>query len=118
MSFFNLPLKEVKKTIERYNDLVAKGKDLDFGRKEHLEPIGQGPYLMFSCIASVHHTMGGVQIDELARVIDTNGDVIPGLYAAGEVTGGVHGANRLGSLSIPDTVTFGRIAAQSCIWGK
>lgn len=116
--FFNLPLKEVKKTIERYNDLVAKGKDLDFGRKEHLEPIGQGPYLMFSCIASVHHTMGGVQIDELARVIDTNGDVIPGLYAAGEVTGGVHGANRLGSLSIPDTVTFGRIAAQSCIWGK
>lgn len=116
--FFNLPIKEVRKTIERYNGFVAQGKDLDFGRKEHLEYIADGPYLMFSCIASVHHTMGGVQIDEFARVIDTNGEVIQGLYAAGEVTGGIHGANRLGSLSIPDTVAFGRIAAQSCILGK
>lgn len=116
--FFNLPIKEVKKTIERYNHLATQGKDIDFGRREHLEPIGQGPYLMFSCITSVHHTMGGIEIDESARVIDINGKVIPGLYAASEVTGGIHGTNRLGSLSIPDTVAFGRIAAQSCISGK
>lgn len=113
--YFKLPIDEVKKTIERYNSFAIQGKDRDFNRTEDLETIGEGPYLMFSCIVSVHHTMGGVEIDELARVIDTNGKPIPGLYAAGEVTGGIHGNNRLGSLSIPDTVTFGRIAAQSCV---
>lgn len=116
--FFNLPFEEVKETIKRYNNFAKEGKDLDFNRTEHLEPIGEGPYLMFSCIVSVHHTMGGLEIDEFARVIDKSGNPIPGLYAAGEVTGGIHGANRLGSLSMPDTVTFGRIAARSCILGK
>jgi len=116
--FFNLPIKEVRKTIERYNGFVEEGSDLDFGRREHLQYIEEGPYLMFSCIASVHHTMGGVQIDKFARVTDTDGKIIPGLYAAGEVTGGIHGANRLGSMSIPDTVAFGRIAAQSCLAGR
>ena len=85
-------------TIEHYNEMAAKGVDTDFNRTD-LIPIGDGPYLMFACIVSVHHTMGGVQIDENAHVIDTNGNIIPNLYAAGEVTGGIHGANRLGSLS-------------------
>lgn len=70
---------------------------------------------MFASVVSVHHTMGGVEIDISAQVLNENGDRIEGLYAAGEVTGGIHGGNRLGSLSIPDTVTFGRIAARSAV---
>lgn len=68
--------------------------------------IGDGPYFMFSSVVSVHHTMGGVEIDELARVIYTNGKPIPGLYAAGEVTGGIHGGNRLSSVAVPDTASL------------
>ncbi len=108
--FFDIPYETLAATIEHYNEMAAQGVDTDFNRTD-LIPIGDGPYLMFACIVSVHHTMGGVEIDENAHVIDTKGNIIPNLYAAGEVTGGIHGANRLGSLSIPDTVCFGRIAA-------
>ena len=111
--YFDLPLEKVKKTINRFNSFAEKGKDEDFGRTKNLEKIGDDTYYMFSCIVSVHHTMGGVEIDTHARVIGKDGKPIKGLYAAGEVTGGIHGENRLGSLSMPDTVTFGRIAAQS-----
>jgi succinate dehydrogenase/fumarate reductase flavoprotein subunit len=61
----------------------------------------------------VHHTMGGVQIDENARVIDINQQPIPRLYAAGEVTGGIHGACRLGSCAVTECLVFGRIAGQN-----
>lgn len=115
---FGVPANEVKETIAHYNSLVESGIDTDFGRKDNFNKIGEGPYFMFSSVVSVHHTMGGVQIDELARVIDTNGNVIPGLYAAGEVTGGIHGGNRLGSVAVPDTAIFGRIAAQNCVLNK
>ncbi len=111
--YFDLPLEEVQKTIQRFNSFAEKGTDEDFGRTKNLEKIGDDTYYMFSCIVSVHHTMGGVEIDKYARVLGTDGKPIKGLYAAGEVTGGIHGENRLGSLSMPDTVTFGRIAAQS-----
>lgn len=110
--FFDIPYETLAETINRYNQMVEQGTDTDFNRTE-LIPIGDGPYLMFSCIVSVHHTMGGIEIDEYAHVLDIEGNVIPNLYAAGEVTGGIHGANRLGSLSIPDTVCFGRIAAET-----
>lgn len=108
-AYFDIPYKNLEETINNYNRMVENGKDYDFNRQD-LSKIGDGPYLMFACIVSVHHTMGGIQIDEKAHVIDINGNIIPNLYAAGEVTGGIHGANRLGSLSIPDTVCFGRIA--------
>lgn len=110
--FFDIPYDTLVETIDRYNIMVEQGTDTDFNRTD-LIPIGEGPYLMFSCIVSVHHTMGGVEIDEFAHVLDTEGHIIPNLYAAGEVTGGIHGGNRLGSLSIPDTVCFGRIAAKT-----
>ena len=114
-AFFDIPVKTLKATVDRYNQYAAAGRDPDFGRTDQLQPLGEGPYMMFSAVVSVHHTMGGVQIDPDARVLDTEGHPIPGLYAAGEVTGGIHGANRLGSCSIPDTVTFGRIAARSAL---
>lgn len=111
--YFDLPLEAVQATIDRFNTFAKSGADTDFGRTKNLEQVEGPTYYMFSCIASVHHTMGGVEIDTEARVLDTDGMPIPGLYAAGEVTGGIHGANRLGSMSMPDTVAFGRIAAQS-----
>ncbi len=117
-AFFDIPVKTLKATVDRYNRYAKAGQDPDFDRTDQLWPLGEGPYMMFSAVVSVHHTMGGVQIDPDARVIDTEGHPIPGLYAAGEVTGGIHGANRLGSCSIPDTVTFGRIAARSALGMK
>ena len=60
---------------------------------------------------SVHHTMGGVTINKKAQVLNEAGNVIPGLYAAGEVTGGIHGTNRVGCNAVPDALVFGRIAA-------
>lgn len=115
---FGVPADAVKETIEHYNSMVDEGVDKDFGRTDNFNKIGEGPYFMFSSVVSVHHTMGGVQIDTDARVLDTDGNVIPGLYAAGEVTGGIHGGNRLGTVAIPDTAIFGRIAARSCVAGK
>lgn len=115
---FGVPADEVKKTIEHYNELVESGEDTDFGRTDNFNKIGEGPYFMFSSVVSVHHTMGGLEIDTLARVIDTDGNPIPGLYAAGEVTGGIHGGNRLGSVAVPDTAIFGRLAAESCMVSK
>ena len=113
--YFGVPTDSVKETIEHYNGMVEAGKDEDFGRTENFNKIGEGPYFMFSSVVSVHHTMGGLQIDESARVLNKDGNAIAGLYAAGEVTGGIHGGNRLGSVAVPDTAIFGRIAAQSCV---
>lgn len=115
---FDIPADAVKETISHYNSMVEAGVDKDFGRTDNFNKIGKGPYFMFSSVVSVHHTMGGVEIDELARVIDANDKPIPGLYAAGEVTGGIHGGNRLGSVAVADTAIFGRIAAQSCVLEK
>lgn len=111
---FNLDAQTLRSTIIHYNQMARNGKDLDFNRTQQLTPLDDGPYLMFSSVVSVHYTMGGVEINKNAEVINLQGEVIEGLYAAGEVTGGIHGNNRLGTLSIPDTVTFGRIAARSC----
>ena len=73
----------------------------------------QGPFYIMKAVPAVHHTIGGIKIDEKARVIDTNGNVIKGLYGAGEVTGDIHGTNRLGSDAIADITVFGRIAGKN-----
>ena len=72
--------------------------------------LSTAPYYAIKVTAGVHHTMGGLKIDTETHVLNTNGQVIEGLYAAGEVTGGVHGANRLGGNAVADIVVFGRIA--------
>ena len=77
------------------------------------EKLDKGPYYAVKGEVRVHHTMGGVEINEQAQVLDTQGNVIPGLYAAGEVTGGIHGANRLGGNAIADIIVFGRIAGEN-----
>ncbi|MEG0669140.1 MAG: FAD-binding protein, partial [Clostridium sp.] len=90
----------------------------EFGRTLYNQPIDQGPYYAGARVPTVHHTMGGVKINTDAQVINTNGEIIPGLYAAGEVTGGIHGANRLGGNALTDTVVFGRIAGASAAASK
>ena len=74
--------------------------------------IGEGPYVAFPVTPTVHYTMGGVQIDRDAHVINENGEIIPGLFAAGEVTGGIMGTNRLGTTAVADITVFGRIAGE------
>lgn len=102
--------KTLAATVASYNKFVAAGKDEAFGRSNLPRQIKEGPFYAVEITPAVHHTMGGVKIDTNAQVINKNGQPIPGLYAAGEVTGGVHGANRLGGNAVADIVTFGRIA--------
>ena len=101
------------KTMEDWNSYVEAKEDPDFGRTSFASPLDSAPFYAINVTAGIHHTMGGLKIDPAAEVIDTEGNVIPGLFAAGEVTGGVHGANRLGGNAVADFVVFGRIAGTS-----
>ena len=100
-------------TMNAWNGYVADKNDPDFGRVSFTNPLNNAPYYAIKVTAGIHHTMGGVEINTETQVIDVNGNVIPGLYAAGEVTGGVHGANRLGGNAVSDFVVFGRIAGEN-----
>lgn len=97
-------------TIEAYGAMVDAGEDTDFGRDNMQQNFSDGPFHAFPVTPSIHHTMGGVRIDTEARVLNESGEAIPGLYAAGEVVGGVHGSNRLGGNALTDIIVFGRIA--------
>ena len=101
------------KTMETWNSYVEAKNDPDFGRTSFANPLNNGPYYAIKVTAGVHHTMGGVTINSATEVLKEDGTVIPGLFAAGEVTGGVHGANRLGGTAVADFVVFGRIAGES-----
>ena len=88
--------------------------DPDFGRTKFASRLDTAPYYAILVQPGIHHTMGGLTIDSSCEVLDgVDGNVIPGLFAAGEVTGGVHGANRLGGNAVADFVVFGRIAGAS-----
>ena len=100
-------------TMETWNGYVEAKNDPDFGRTSFANPLNNGPYYAIKVTAGVHHTMGGLTINTNTEVLDTNGNVIPGLFAAGEITGGVHGANRLGGNAVADFTVFGRIAGQA-----
>ena len=100
----------LKTTVETYNTYVADDTDPDFARANFATELSVGPYYAVEVAPAVHHTMGGLEINTDAQVINESGQVIAGLYAAGEVTGGVHGNNRLGGNALSDITTFGRIA--------
>ena len=100
-------------TMEKWNGCVEAKTDADFGRTSFANPLNTAPYYAIKVSAGVHHTMGGVVINPSTEVLKEDGSVIPGLFAAGEVTGGVHGANRLGGTAVADFVVFGRIAGAS-----
>ncbi len=100
-------------TMNNWNSCVEAKSDPEFGRTSFANPLNTAPYYAIKVTAGVHHTMGGLKINPAAEVLTEDGSAIAGLFAAGEVTGGVHGANRLGGNAVADFVVFGRIAAQS-----
>jgi succinate dehydrogenase/fumarate reductase flavoprotein subunit len=118
-----VPEKAFLDSVAKYNESVKKGKDEEFGKKpQNLKPVSVGPFYASPTQAGVHHTMGGLQTKgNTCQVIDRTDKIIPRLYAAGEVTGGVHGANRVGGNATVDCVVFGRIAginaAKEKPWG-
>lgn len=97
-------------TMDEWNKCVESKKDEKFNRTTFADKLDTAPYYAIKVQPGVHHTMGGLVIDTNTEVLDTDNNVIPGLFAAGEVTGGVHGANRLGGNAVADFVVFGRIA--------
>jgi len=98
-------------TLERYNGFVEKQHDDDFGRTTALRaPINEGPFHAIQIAPGVHHTMGGVTVNTQTEVLNTEHQVIPGAYAAGEVVGGIHGENRIGGNAVADIIIFGTLA--------
>ena len=107
------PAETLINTMTNWNACVEQKSDPEFGRVSFANPLDQAPFYAIKVQPGVHHTMGGIKINDNAQVIDTEGNVIPALFAAGEVTGGVHGNNRLGGNAVADFTIFGRIAGQS-----
>ncbi|MEY8416817.1 FAD-dependent oxidoreductase [Tissierella praeacuta] len=105
-----VPKENLVASVNQYNEAVEKGVDELTGRKLLVATINEGPYFAAKRVPSAHHTMGGVEIDGDAHVYYENGNIVKGLYAAGEVCGGIHGGNRVGGNAVVDTVVFGRIA--------
>lgn len=100
-------------TLERYNLFVVAKKDEDFGRTTALRhPLNQGPFFAIRIAPGVHHTMGGVTINPDTAVLDAQKQIIPGAWAAGEVVGGIHGANRIGGNAVADIIIFGTLAGR------
>mgnify|MGYP002572151098 FL=1 len=112
---YDLPADAFKAQLERYNGYVATKVDEEFGKiiPEDAQPVQEPPFYVTRIWPKVHHTMGGVKTDMNAQVLDVDLQPIPGLFAAGEVTGGVHGACRLGSCATADCLVNGRVAGQS-----
>ncbi len=115
----DVPFDNLKASIDTYNAHVHNGDAVDeFGRELLTTALEGGPWYAYPRAPAAHHTMGGVKINTDAHVLDTQDQPIPGLYAAGEVTGGIHGGNRLGGNAIVDFTVFGRIAGASAALGK
>jgi len=106
----DVPADVMADTVAKYNSYYTKKADPEFSRQDMPRPIKEAQYYAIMVKPGRHHTMGGARINTNSQVINLTADVIPGLFAAGEVTGGVQGGNRLGGNAITDTMVFGRIA--------
>lgn len=105
----NVKENDLKQTLEKWNQAVEKKQDSEFGRKTGMErKLNQAPYYAIHIAPAIHYTMGGLHIDKQTHVLDKSGNVISGLFACGEVCGGLHGNNRIGGNSISETIIFGR----------
>lgn len=107
-----IPTTDLEATLNRYNAQQEAGKDEDFGRSaaQITAALLTAPYYAVCVTPAIHHTMGGLSVNTSTQVLKADGTPIPGLYAAGEVTGGLHGANRLGGNGVADIVINGRLA--------
>lgn len=112
-NFFNINVKDFMKTIERYNGFVSNKKDEDFNRRGTLVSIKEGPFYIQGVAPAVHHTMGGLKVNSENQVERKDGSLIDGLYAAGEIVGGLHGTNRLGGNAITEIIVFGKRAGEN-----
>lgn len=110
---FDLDKDQLLKTVETFNENSKKEEDPDFNLRMLGWTVEEGPFYMLKAAPAVHHTMGGLKINTDAEVLTKDDQVIDGLYAAGEVTGGIHGSNRLGSAAIADITVYGRIAGKN-----
>lgn len=119
-AFFEIDVDKFKSSIERYNEFARNGEDLDYHRRNGLREysLTEGPFYFIQSSPAIHHTMGGVEINTNTQVIGLDGEIVPHFFAAGEVTGGVHGSNRLGGNAITDITVFGRIAGQNAAQEK
>lgn len=111
--FTKIPFDSLKGTVNRVSSMTGKGNDKDFNHRSGLVDMTQGKYYVIKAVPSVHHTMGGVRINEKAQALTAEDKAIPGLWAAGEVTGVTHGTNRLGGNAYTDIIVFGRIAGKA-----
>jgi fumarate reductase flavoprotein subunit len=117
----DVPLDVLKETISRYNDGVRNGEEPDFGRKtltHHFgkpTPIEKAPFYAFETTVAMLATYAGLAVNSAAQVINPYGEEIPGLYAAGEITGGFHGAGYMTGSSLGKAAVFGRIAVQKAL---
>ena len=109
-SQINLDQQHLRETVTEWNAAVKKQNDAQFGRHTGMRTLDTAPFYAIHVAPAVHYTMGGIHIDKETHVLDENGNVIPGLFAAGEVAGGLHGNNRVGGNSIAETIVFGRQA--------
>ena len=110
-----MPKGNLAGTIQRRNSFIKQGNDPEFGTpvKKSMLPLAEGPFYAIPQWPSIHYTMGGLRIDGDARVLDASGKPVPRLFAAGEVCGGIHGANRLGGNALTECVVYGRIAGKN-----
>ncbi|MFW2367960.1 MAG: FAD-binding protein, partial [Desulforhopalus sp.] len=114
---YEIPADSLKKTISDYNSLIQTKQTDMFGKTlgDGAQPLKDLPFFSIRLWPKVHYTPGGVAIDERARVLDLHSNPISGLFAAGEVCGGIHGASRLGSCALPECLIFGRIAGKEAV---
>ena len=117
-NFFKIDTQALQNTIDRYNTFVENKKDEDFNRRGELVEIKEGPYYVQVVAPAVHHTMGGVKINDKNQVERNDGTVISGLYAAGEIVGGTHGTNRLGGNAITEILVFGKRCGKNIVDNK
>ncbi|OCG58831.1 flavocytochrome c [Gilliamella sp. Nev3-1] len=104
-------------TVARYNQFAITKHDQDFGRTTGIRhPIEKAPFYAIKIAPGVHHTMGGVTINTQTQVLDANKNVIQGVFAAGEVVGGIHGANRIGGNAVADIIIFGMQAGKKAAY--
>ena len=108
-----VPADALVETVNTYNEYTLAKHDPDFGKELFGNPIDEAPFCATPRSPSLHHTMGGLKINTNTEVLNTEGNVIPGLYAAGEVCGGIHAGNRLGGNAMTDFLVFGRIAGEN-----
>lgn len=108
-----IPKGALRKTVEMYNQFCQEKKDKDFAKHPlNLKPLKEGPFIAESIAPANHYTMGGLHTKLTGEVIDRQGEIIPKLYAAGEVTGGLHGSNRVGHNATPECILFGRLCGK------